>query len=112
MRAQSAPHQDIDFVALGADFMGIFSPQDVWTNRYRKALLVSDEALDEMQPFMGGGDTIETVSIHGSTYQQNEQKFEAGTPRIAEAIGWTQAINWLNDVEGQNLNTGESQNPH
>ena len=30
---------------------------------------------------------------------QNEQKFEAGTPRIAEAIGWTQAINWLNDVD-------------
>ena len=52
-----------------------------------------------MQPFMGGGDMIETVSIHGSTYQKTEQKFEAGTPRIAEAIGWTEAIKWLNQID-------------
>ena len=96
--AQSAPHQDIDFVALGADFMA-FSAHKMCGPTGIGALLVSDEAFDEMQPFMGGGDMIETVSIHGSTYQQNEQKFEAGTPRIAEAIGWTQAINWLNDVD-------------
>ncbi len=63
------------------------------------ALLVTDDAFSEMQPFMGGGDMIETVSIHGSTYQKNEQKFEAGTPRIAEAIGWTEALKWLNDVD-------------
>ena len=96
--AQSAPHQDIDFVALGADFMA-FSAHKMCGPTGIGALLVSDEAFDEMQPFMGGGDMIETVSIHGSTYQQNEQKFEAGTPRIAEAIGWTQAINWLNNVD-------------
>ena len=96
--AQSAPHQDIDFVALGADFMA-FSAHKMCGPTGIGALLVSDEAFDEMQPFMGGGDMIETVSIHGSTYQQNEQKFEAGTPRIAEAIGWTQAIKWLNDVD-------------
>ena len=96
--AQSAPHQDIDFVALGADFMAC-SAHKMCGPTGIGALLVSDEAFDEMQPFMGGGDMIETVSIHGSTYQQNEQKFEAGTPRIAEAIGWTQAINWLNNVD-------------
>ena len=38
------------------------------------ALLVADDAFSEMQPFMGGGDMIETVSIRGSTYQKNEQK--------------------------------------
>ena len=63
------------------------------------ALLVADDAFSEMQPFMGGGDMIETVSIRGSTYQKNEQKFEAGTPRIAEAIGWTEAIKWLNGID-------------
>jgi cysteine desulfurase/selenocysteine lyase len=63
------------------------------------ALLVADDAFEEMQPFMGGGDMIETVSIHGSTYQTNEQKFEAGTPRIAEAIGWTEALNWLSSID-------------
>jgi len=96
--AQSAPHQDIDFTSLGADFMA-FSAHKMCGPTGIGALLVSDDAFDEMQPFMGGGDMIETVSIHGSTYQQNEQKFEAGTPRIAEAIGWTEAIKWLNEVD-------------
>ena len=96
--AQSAPHQDIDFQQLGADFMA-FSAHKMCGPTGIGALLVTDDAFDEMQPFMGGGDMIETVSIHGSTYQKNEQKFEAGTPRIAEAIGWSEAIKWLNEID-------------
>lgn len=96
--AQSAPHQDIDFEELGADFMA-FSAHKMCGPTGIGALLVSDDAFDEMQPFMGGGDMIETVTIRGSTYQKNEQKFEAGTPRIAEAIGWNEAIKWLNSVD-------------
>lgn len=96
--AQSAPHQKIDFAEIGADFMA-FSAHKMCGPTGIGALLVDEEAFSEMQPFMGGGDMIETVSIHGSTYQQNEQKFEAGTPRIAEAIGWTEAIKWLNSVD-------------
>ena len=96
--AQSAPHQDIDFKQLGADFMA-FSAHKMCGPTGIGALLVTDNAFSEMQPFMGGGDMIETVSIHGSTYQKNEQKFEAGTPRIAEAIGWSEAIKWLNAVD-------------
>jgi cysteine desulfurase/selenocysteine lyase len=52
-----------------------------------------------MQPFMGGGDMIETVTTEGSTYQTNEHKFEAGTPRIAEAIGWTAALEWMESFD-------------
>ena len=96
--AQSAPHQDIDFQQLGADFMA-FSAHKMCGPTGIGTLLVTDDAFDEMQPFMGGGDMIETVSIHGSTYQKNEQKFEAGTPRIAEAIGWSEAIKWLNEID-------------
>ena len=96
--AQSAPHQDIDFIELGADFMA-FSAHKMCGPTGIGALLVADDAFSEMQPFMGGGDMIETVSIRGSTYQKNEQKFEAGTPRIAEAIGWTEAIKWLNGID-------------
>ena len=96
--AQSAPHQDIDFNALGANFMA-FSAHKMCGPTGIGALLVDNETFDQMQPFMGGGDMIETVSIHGSTYQRNEQKFEAGTPRIAEAIGWTEAIKWLNQID-------------
>ena len=96
--AQSAPHQDIDFQQLGVDFMA-FSAHKMCGPTGIGTLIVTDDAFDEMQPFMGGGDMIETVSIHGSTYQKNEQKFEAGTPRIAEAIGWSEAIKWLNEID-------------
>ena len=96
--AQSAPHQDIDFQQLGVDFMA-FSAHKMCGPTGIGTLLVTDDAFDEMQPFMGGGDMIETVSIQGSTYQKNEQKFEAGTPRIAEAIGWSEAIKWLNEID-------------
>jgi len=96
--AQSAPHQLIDFKQIGADFMA-FSAHKMCGPTGIGALLVSNEAFAEMKPFMGGGDMIETVSIHGSTYQTNEQKFEAGTPRIAEAIGWTEALKWLDTID-------------
>ena len=96
--AQSAPHQNIDFKNLGVDFMA-FSAHKMCGPTGIGALLVNDETFEEMQPFMGGGDMIETVSIHGSTYQTNEQKFEAGTPRIAEAIGWSEALRWLGEVD-------------
>ncbi len=96
--AQSAPHQHIDFKSIGVDFMA-FSAHKMCGPTGIGALLVADDAFEEMQPFMGGGDMIETVSIHGSTYQTNEQKFEAGTPRIAEAIGWTEALNWLSSID-------------
>ncbi len=96
--AQSAPHQEMDFQNLGVDFMA-FSAHKMCGPTGIGALLVNDESFDEMQPFMGGGDMIETVSIHGSTYQTNEQKFEAGTPRIAEAIGWSEALRWLNEID-------------
>jgi len=96
--AQSAPHQLINFKQIGADFMA-FSAHKMCGPTGIGALLVSNEAFAEMKPFMGGGDMIETVSIHGSTYQTNEQKFEAGTPRIAEAIGWTEALKWLDTID-------------
>lgn len=96
--AQSAPHQDIDFMELGVDFMA-FSAHKMCGPTGIGTLLVADDAFSEMQPFLGGGDMIETVTIHGSTYQKNEQKFEAGTPRIAEAIGWTEAIKWLSGID-------------
>ena len=48
---------------------------------------------------MGGGDMIETVTLQGSTYQTNEHKFEAGTPRIAEGVGWAAALEWLSNID-------------
>ena len=96
--AQSAPHQSIDFKSLGADFMA-FSAHKMCGPTGIGALLVANDVFEQMQPFMGGGDMIETVSIHGSTYQSNEHKFEAGTPKIAEAIGWNAALNWMQAID-------------
>tara|TARA_Y100000766_G_scaffold285467_1_gene309183 strand:- start:6312 stop:7496 length:1185 start_codon:yes stop_codon:yes gene_type:complete len=96
--AQAVPHEEIDFEELGADFMA-FSAHKMCGPTGIGALLVSDDAFGEMNPFMGGGDMIETVTLQGSTYQTNEHKFEAGTPRIAEGVGWASALEWLATVD-------------
>ena len=96
--AQAVPHEVIDFEELGADFMA-FSAHKMCGPTGIGALLVSDDAFSEMKPFMGGGDMIETVTLQGSTYQTNEHKFEAGTPRIAEGVGWASALEWLATVD-------------
>ena len=96
--AQAVPHEEIDFKEQGADFMA-FSAHKMCGPTGIGALLVSDDAFGEMNPFMGGGDMIETVTLQGSTYQTNEHKFEAGTPRIAEGVGWASALEWLSNVD-------------
>ena len=96
--AQAVPHERIDFQTLGADFMA-FSAHKMCGPTGIGALLVSDNAFSEMEPFMGGGDMIETVTLEGSTYQTNEHKFEAGTPRIAEGFGWAAALEWIEEID-------------
>jgi cysteine desulfurase/selenocysteine lyase len=98
--AQAVPHEMIDFQQLGADFMA-FSAHKMCGPTGIGALLVNDNAFDEMEPFMGGGDMIQTVTLEGSTYQTNEHKFEAGTPRIAEGVGWAAALDWISKVDLQ-----------
>lgn len=96
--AQAVPHEMIDFEELGADFMA-FSAHKMCGPTGIGALLISDDAFDEMEPFMGGGDMIETVTLQGSTYQTDEHKFEAGTPRIAEGVGWAAALEWISQID-------------
>ena len=96
--AQGLPHSTVDFASFGADFMA-FSAHKMCGPTGIGALLVQPETFEEMQPFMGGGDMIETVTTEGSTYQTNEHKFEAGTPRIAEAIGWSAALDWMDSFD-------------
>jgi len=99
--AQAVPHEIINFEELGADFMA-FSAHKMCGPTGIGALLVNEGSFSEMQPFMGGGDMIETVSLTGSTYQVNEHKFEAGTPRIAEGVGWAAALEWMADLDLEN----------
>ncbi len=96
--AQGVPHTHLDFANFGADFVA-FSAHKMCGPTGIGALLVQPSAFEEMEPFMGGGDMIENVSISGSTFQSDEHKFEAGTPRIAEAIGWKAALDWLGSID-------------
>lgn len=96
--AQAVPHEHIDFRELGADFMA-FSAHKMCGPTGIGALLVNDVSFSEMKPFMGGGDMIDRVTLEGSTYQTNEHKFEAGTPRIAEGVGWAAALEWMASID-------------
>ena len=96
--AQAVPHELIDFKELGCDFMA-FSAHKMCGPTGIGALLVSEEAFSEMSTFMGGGDMIETVTLDHSTYQKNEHRFEAGTPRIAEGVGWAKALEWIDGID-------------
>lgn len=92
--AQAAPHDRLGFDELGADFLAV-SAHKMGGPTAIGALLIAEDAFTEMQPFMGGGDMIREVHFDHSTFQENEHRFEAGTPRIAEAIGWGAALDWL-----------------
>ena len=96
--AQGAPHCQINMAELGADMMAL-SAHKMCGPTGIGCLLVNEETFQEMKPFMGGGDMIEKVTLKGSTYQTNEHRFEAGTPRIAEAIGWKSALDYLGKLD-------------
>jgi len=95
--AQAAPHENINFLELGCDFLAL-SSHKMGGPTGIGGLFVKPETMATMDPFISGGDMIETVTLEGSTYQKGPHKFEAGTPRIAEAFGWHAAIKWLSSL--------------
>ncbi|MCC7271717.1 MAG: cysteine desulfurase [Alphaproteobacteria bacterium] len=92
--AQRAPHGPVDVQALGVDFYAFsghkaFGPNGIGVLWGRAPLL------DAMPPFMGGGEMISHVSFAGSSWAPIPNKFEAGTPPIAPAVGLGTALDWL-----------------
>ena len=100
--AQGAPHEKIDFNNLGADFIAISAHKMAGPTGIG-CLLATSDRISEMGPFMTGGSMIKTVTTDGSTYQNGNTMFETGTPRIAEAIGWGAAVEWLSQFEMREL---------
>ena len=96
--AQGAPHERIDFDTLGADFVAISAHKMAGPTGIG-CILVRRDAMAEMVPFMTGGSMIKRVTTEGSTFQEGHAMFETGTPRIAEAIGWGAAVEWLEQVD-------------
>lgn len=95
--AQSVPHQKVDVQELDCDFLA-FSGHKMLGPTGVGVLYGKPEILEEMPPFMGGGEMIRTVSLNESTWNDIPWKFEAGTPNIAQAIGLGTAIDYINKI--------------
>jgi cysteine desulfurase/selenocysteine lyase len=87
----------VDVQALDCDFYA-FSGHKIYGPTGIGALYVRASILKDLPPWQGGGDMIRTVSFEGSTWATGPQRFEAGTPHIAGAVGLGAAIQYVMDI--------------
>lgn len=104
--AQSAPHMAIDVQALDVDFLAfsghkLMGPMGIGVLYGREALL------EEMPPFLTGGEMIDSVTRTGATYAELPHKFEAGTVNAAGAVGLAAAIRYIQQVGFENMERRE-----
>ncbi len=95
--AQSVPHQPVDVQAIGCDFLA-FSGHKMCGPTASGVLYGRRERLEEMDPFLYGGEMIREVRYDGATWNDIPHKFEAGTPGIAQAIGLGAGIDYLSAI--------------
>jgi cysteine desulfurase / selenocysteine lyase len=95
--AQSVPHMPVDVATLGADFLG-FTGHKMCGPTGIGALWAREELLEEMPPFLGGGEMILDVRLDGWVPKEIPWKFEAGTPAVGDAIGLGVAADYLRDL--------------
>src|SRR3990172_2751387 len=95
--AQSVPHLATDVQALDVDFLA-FSSHKILGPTGLGVLYGKQALLEAMPPFLGGGDMIKRVQLRSFTPNELPQKFEAGTPPIAEVVGLGAAVDYLNNV--------------
>jgi cysteine desulfurase/selenocysteine lyase len=95
--AQSVPHIPVDVQSLDADFLA-FSAHKMLGPTGIGALYGKASLLEAMPPFLGGGDMIKAVHLESFTPNAIPHKFEAGTPAIAEAVGFGAAVAYLTRV--------------
>lgn len=95
--AQSVPHLKVDVQSLDADFLA-FSAHKMCGPTGIGVLYGKSALLEAMPPFLGGGDMIKEVKLRSFRANSLPHKFEAGTPAIAEAIGFGAAVDYLNSV--------------
>ncbi len=91
---QYVPHVPTDVQAWDADFV-VFSAHKMCGPSGIGALWARKELLEAMPPFLGGGEMIRDVRLDGFTTNDVPWKFEAGTPAIAESVGWGAAVDYL-----------------
>ncbi len=105
--AQSVPHLHTDVSALDCDFLA-FSGHKMLGPTGVGMLCGRTELLDQMEPFLAGGEMIRTVSLDSSTWNDVPWKFEAGTPNIAQAIGLGAAVDYLSHLGMETIHRHEA----
>ncbi len=100
--AQACPHLKIDVQDLDADFY-CFSSHKMYGPTGIGVLYGKEEWLEQMPPYHGGGEMIETVSFEETTFNRLPFKFEAGTPNIADTIAFGEAIRFMQKIGIQNI---------
>ena len=103
---QGVVHMPVDVQALGADFY-VFSAHKLYGPNGVGVLWGRGDILADMPPFLGGGDMIDRVTIESSTYADSPQRFEAGTPAIAETIALGAAIDYVSQIGMDNIRAHE-----
>lgn len=104
--AQAVPHMKVDVKELGCDFYA-FSGHKMLGPTGVGVLWGKKKILDDMDPFLFGGEMISEVRIDGTQFADVPEKFEAGTPAIAEVIGLGGAVRYLQSVGLQNIHNHE-----
>lgn len=104
--AQFVSHNPVDVCELDVDFL-TFSGHKMLGPTASGGLYARRELLEEMDPFLGGGEMIQEVFPDRSTYKEPPWKFEAGTPAIAQAIGLGAAVDYLDELGMKNVREHE-----
>ena len=100
--AQGVPHMNVDVEKLGCDYY-TFSGHKMLGPTGVGVLWGKLDLLEELEPFMGGGEMIETVDMDSSTWNSVPYKFEAGTPNFAQAVGLGEAVKYLERIGMKNI---------
>ncbi len=100
--AQSTPHMKVDVQDLDCDFFA-FSGHKIYGPTGIGVLYGKEKWLDEMPPYQGGGEMIESVSFEKTTFEKLPFKFEAGTPDYVATHGLATALNYVTELGLDNI---------
>jgi len=106
--SQAAPHLTLDVAAIGCDFYAI-TGHKMCGPTGTGALWARREHLQDMPPFLGGGEMIKEVSFDGTVFNDAPHKFEAGTPNIAGFIGLGVAVDYLEELGREHIEAREQE---
>lgn len=104
--AQSSVHLNIDVQDMDCDFF-VISSHKIYGPTGVGVLYGKKELLEEMPPYMGGGEMIKEVTFDKTTYNDLPYKFEAGTPNIADTVAFKAALDFVNEVGKENIRAHE-----